>query len=473
MPTETGASGAGGSGAGGGGGGDASAAKQDEQTALLQSIADASDIPLSDVVTAVEALGDGATIAQIVSLLTTDATTQASILAKLTSIDSTLTTQFDAPISSVVSGLSTLHGDVDGVETLLGQIKTGTDKIPTSPAQDRTTFGAPSAVRIANAGASGFVTPLVVGDNLLADLRVAGSLVTVSNPVFVRLSDGSGAISVALDSTLTQGLQKSIVRGGAKGSTTAADVTSTSSGSNHNALDVVIYDASGNVLGVSANALVVDSELPAAVSLSDTMSSPTAPAVGAWAVCLNLGSGQGNRVPGTSTGGWYVQGNTNDGSNLGTVKPVTVGGKDGSGNARALLTDSSSRLVVVGPGATTAATSVSSVQATNNRTANGAPTELTAATSLTTTATKLLTLELRYTHAGNKFVWIFDKANTTVTAADAACIPIPIANSDGKVIVDLSTAPLNLANGCVVSLSSTETTYTVDATGFYARGTWQ
>jgi hypothetical protein len=50
----------------------------------------------------------------------------------------------------------------------------------------------------------------------------------------------------AADATLTGGTQKAIVRGGAKGSTTAADVTSTASGANHQPLDVAIYDASGN-----------------------------------------------------------------------------------------------------------------------------------------------------------------------------------------------------------------------------------
>jgi hypothetical protein len=52
--------------------------------------------------------------------------------------------------------------------------------------------------------------------------------------------------ALALSATQTDGTQKSIVRGGAKGSTAAADVTSTASGANHNILDVAIYDGSGN-----------------------------------------------------------------------------------------------------------------------------------------------------------------------------------------------------------------------------------
>lgn len=46
----------------------------------------------------------------------------------------------------------------------------------------------------------------------------------------------------------TDGTQKAIARGGAKGTTTAADITSTASGANHNGADVVLYDAAGNVI---------------------------------------------------------------------------------------------------------------------------------------------------------------------------------------------------------------------------------
>jgi hypothetical protein len=52
----------------------------------------------------------------------------------------------------------------------------------------------------------------------------------------------------AADATLTSGTAKAIVRGGAKGATVAADVTSTPSGANHNGADVVLYDAAGNLI---------------------------------------------------------------------------------------------------------------------------------------------------------------------------------------------------------------------------------
>lgn len=99
----------------------------------------------------------------------------------------------------------------------------------------------------ANAGSG----PFPVSDN-------SGSLTVdapVGTPVFVRLSDGSSAIATlpvsaaslplptgaAQDSTLTGGTVKAINRGGAKGATTAADVTSTAEGSDHQAMDVQLY----------------------------------------------------------------------------------------------------------------------------------------------------------------------------------------------------------------------------------------
>lgn len=62
--------------------------------------------------------------------------------------------------------------------------------------------------------------------------------------------------SLALDATLTGGTQKAIVRGGAKGTTTAADVTATAEGADHQALDVQLYHGGVaiNPLGVIPNA---------------------------------------------------------------------------------------------------------------------------------------------------------------------------------------------------------------------------
>jgi hypothetical protein len=59
--------------------------------------------------------------------------------------------------------------------------------------------------------------------------------VTVANPTT------NPETGLAKDATLTGGTAKSINRGGAKGATTAADVTSTAEGTDHQALDVQVY----------------------------------------------------------------------------------------------------------------------------------------------------------------------------------------------------------------------------------------
>lgn len=75
-------------------------------------------------------------------------------------------------------------------------------------------------------------------------IKVDGSAVTqpVSGTVTSNIGTTNG---LALDSTLTGGTQKAITRGGSKGTTAAADITSTASGANHQPVDVAIYDASG------------------------------------------------------------------------------------------------------------------------------------------------------------------------------------------------------------------------------------
>jgi hypothetical protein len=69
---------------------------------------------------------------------------------------------------------------------------------------------------------------------------------TIAGTVTANIGTTNG---LALDATLTGGTQKAIARGGAKGATTAADVTSTANGADHNGLDVQIQNASIAVTG--------------------------------------------------------------------------------------------------------------------------------------------------------------------------------------------------------------------------------
>lgn len=97
------------------------------------------------------------------------------------------------------------------------------------------------------------IRALTGSDIVGANLRVAAADVANGNPVPV--SDAGSSLTVdgivtanigttgglALDATLTGGTQKAIVRGGAKGATAAADVTSTAQGADHQALDAQLY----------------------------------------------------------------------------------------------------------------------------------------------------------------------------------------------------------------------------------------
>jgi hypothetical protein len=86
--------------------------------------------------------------------------------------------------------------------------------------------------------------PVSLADNAA---RVLGVTTISSGTVSATITN-----AFALDATLTGGTAKSIARGGAKGTTAAADVTSTASGANHNALDVAMYDAAGTLINPTA-----------------------------------------------------------------------------------------------------------------------------------------------------------------------------------------------------------------------------
>jgi hypothetical protein len=133
-------------------------------------------------------------------------------------------------------------------ETTLSGIKTGTDKIPASPSTDRTTAAGPFSTRLSDGAA--FYDAAKTGQ-LPAALDGSGFLkvheqgtATVAGTVTANVGTTNG---LALDATLTGGTAKEIVRGGAKGATSAADVTSTANGTDHQALDVQLW-LSGSAL---------------------------------------------------------------------------------------------------------------------------------------------------------------------------------------------------------------------------------
>lgn len=74
---------------------------------------------------------------------------------------------------------------------------------------------------------------------------VDGSATTqpVSGTLTCNAGSNLNTSALALDATLTGGTQKAITRGGAKGATSAADVTSTANGADHQGLDVQVQNA--------------------------------------------------------------------------------------------------------------------------------------------------------------------------------------------------------------------------------------
>lgn len=127
------------------------------------------------------------------------------------------------------------------------------------------------------------------GNNSLASIdtkipALGQALAAASVPIVLTLAQiaaitpPAAIAGFALDATLTGGTQKAIVRGGAKGTTVAGDVTHTASGANHEGLDVILYDAAGNVINPTAIR---------ALTVADVVSATqgTAAAVaGAWPV---------------------------------------------------------------------------------------------------------------------------------------------------------------------------------------------
>jgi hypothetical protein len=153
----------------------------------------------------------------------------------------------------------------------------------------------------------------VQGSAAMTALKVDGSGVTqpVSGTVTANVGTTNG---LALDATLTGGTQKAIARGGAKGATTAADVTSTAEGADHQALDVQIYHGGSAVNPTAIRALtsadVVTSAQGTAASLS-----------GYWPVRVTDGT---NTMPTGDAAGRALFQKITDGTNTAAVKAAST-----------------------------------------------------------------------------------------------------------------------------------------------------
>lgn len=149
-------------------------------------------------------------------------------------------------LTSVSGYVDGLEGFTDGIEGLLTTLNGYVDQLEGFLSGTLTVAGTVTA----NAGTG----PWPVTDN-------GGSLtvddgdgsITVDGSVTANIGTTGG---LALDTTLTGGTQKAIARGGAKGTTISADITSTASGADHQAIDTVQMDAAGNILGTLTNPII-------------------------------------------------------------------------------------------------------------------------------------------------------------------------------------------------------------------------
>lgn len=161
----------------------------------------------------------------------------------------------------------------------------------------------------------GSTSPTVGQKAMASSLPVAISSDQSSIPVSGTVTANIGTSgSLALDATLTSGNQKAIVRGGAKGSTTAADVTSTSEGTNNQALDVQIWHG-----GSSKDPTQIRSLTGADIVTSNQ--GAAAPLASRWPVIVTDGTNTAPTMDAVGRSGFQK---ITDGTNTATVKAAST-----------------------------------------------------------------------------------------------------------------------------------------------------
>ena len=220
-------------------------------TAAKQPALGTAGTPASDVIS-VQGVSGG--VAQPISAaalpLPSGAATETTLGSAKTDLDNIYTRQGDGNQKTQVTSLpaiptgSNTIGKVDQGAAGAAAWKVDGSAVtqPISAAALPLPSGAATAAKQPALGTAG--TPssdvlTVQGATSMTPLKVDGSGVTQPVSGSVTANIGTSG-SLALDATLTGGTQKAIARGGAKGATTAADVTSTAEGSDHQALDVQI-----------------------------------------------------------------------------------------------------------------------------------------------------------------------------------------------------------------------------------------
>ncbi len=266
---------------------------------------------------------------------------------------STLATQatlaaLDAKVTAVNTGAVVVSSSAlpsgAATETTLAGVKTGTDRIPTSPSQEHVTAVSPHAARLTDGAA--FYKGAAAGDNMGADLRVSSAAVGNANPVPV--SDAGGSLTV--DGTVAV-------------SSVGGSVAVTSAGLSN--LDVALSTRASQAT-VATLALESGGNLAASKTDLDTLVARTpvlgqALAAASTPVVLPASQAGGAlALDATLTGGTQIaiaKGPVTVGAAVGSEKPMLVGGTDGT-NAQMINVDTTGavRLQSSGTPGTTAPT---------------------------------------------------------------------------------------------------------------------
>lgn len=263
--------------------------------------------------------------------------------------------------------------------------------------------------------------PLPAGTNNIGDVDVLTlpALPAGGNTIgTVNLGTLNGA---ALDSTLTGGTQKAISRGGAKGATSSADITSTAEGADHQAQDVQLYHSGSAIDPRTITSLPalpagnnnigdVDIVTLPAVSLSagQTINIGSTGTVGLSAgTTVNIGStgtvAIGSALPAGTNGIGKLT--ANSGVNIGSMDVLTLPALPAGTNAFGKLSAQSAAGVMVGD------VSLGNSLGKVNKLQTG---------QLTTTATTADQVILTYTVTSGKTLYLeyvsFDARLTTYAA---------------------------------------------------------
>jgi hypothetical protein len=256
-------------GTGGGGGGDASAANQITQIGLETSIKNATqsvDSKLTGVSTAAnqstQIVAEQAIQFAVENYLPTLATE--STLSLVYSNGATTNTKIDT-LQTSTDTISNFTAQLPDIRTAIDSIDSKTTNDPPTSSNQITGNGYLQTISNATDIALSLIRDAInaVRDRLPVSFGSGGGIKVDGSgtdlPITGTVTANIGTINgLALDATLTGGNQKAISRGGAKGSTTAADITSSASGANHQALDIAIYDSAGNLLGTSGSPIRTD-----------------------------------------------------------------------------------------------------------------------------------------------------------------------------------------------------------------------